>query len=350
MRGVAFTGNRQIAYIEVPDPTPGPGEVVLEIKASGLCGSDLHHYRSPTGFGGPFPPSGGPIIAGHEPCGVVAAVGPGVPASEARLGDRVMVHHYWGCGGCDQCRSGWAQLCTEQRPLIYGSNAHGSHAPYMKVPARTLVRLAPELSFAAGAAISCGTGTAYFALRRMQLSGRDTIAIFGQGPVGLAATQLAAAQGARVIALDPNPERLRRAEEFGADALIDPNRDDALDTIRELTKGGADMALETAGATSARAMAMRCVRVWGTVGLVGIGGDLHIGFGEIMPRQLTILTSWTFSAVGQAECARFAVSRAIAIDKIFTHRWALADAAEAYRVFDQQIGGKGVFITDAAAA
>ena len=98
---------------------------------------------------------------------------------------RVMVHHYQGCTQCNHCRSGWQQLCQEVPVKVYGSNAHGGHARYLKVPANTLVPLPDELSFSAGAAISCGSGTAYSALRRMRLSGNDTIAIFGQGPVGL---------------------------------------------------------------------------------------------------------------------------------------------------------------------
>ena len=97
-----------------------------------------------------------------------------------------MVHHYQGCTQCDHCRSGWQQLCQEVPVKVYGGNAHGGHARYLKVPANTMVPLPEELSFTAGAAISCGSGTAYGALRRMNVSGRDTIAIFGQGPVGLA--------------------------------------------------------------------------------------------------------------------------------------------------------------------
>src|SRR5579883_1614157 len=117
-------------------------------------------------------------------------------------GARVMVHHYQGCALCNHCRSGWSQLCQEVPVKVYGNNANGGHAPYLVVPANTLVPLPDELSFTTGAAISCGTGTAWGALRRMNLSGQDTIAIFGQGPVGLSATQLAKAMGARVIALD----------------------------------------------------------------------------------------------------------------------------------------------------
>ncbi len=119
-----------------------------------------------------------------------------------------MIHHYQGCTTCNHCRSGWGQLCQEVPVKVYGNNAHGGHAHYLKVPANTVLPLPDELSFIAGAAISCGTGTAYGALRRANISGNDTIAVFGQGPVGLSATQLAAAMGARVIALDVSPDRL----------------------------------------------------------------------------------------------------------------------------------------------
>jgi D-arabinose 1-dehydrogenase-like Zn-dependent alcohol dehydrogenase len=204
MRGVVFLGNRKIELREFPDPAPGPGDVVLAIKASGMCGSDLHPYRAAgnaaaaLGLGG----KGEPVIAGHEPCGVIAAVGPGVPAEQARVGQRVMNHHYRGCGECKHCRVGWSQLCR-RGITVYGMTGHGGHAPFMKVPARTNVPLPDELSFEEGAAVACGTGTAYGALKRLDVSGRDTLAVFGQGPVGLSATMLGVAMGARVIAIDP---------------------------------------------------------------------------------------------------------------------------------------------------
>src|SRR5262249_51914672 len=139
-----------------------------------------------------------------------------------------------------------------------------AHARYMKVPADTLVPLPDELSFATGAAISCGTGTAYQALRRMNAKGGDTAAIVGQGPVGLAPRQLAVAMGARVIALDVSADRLARARDFGAEILIDPGTCDAAVRIREHTHGlGADMALDTSGASEGRIAAMRGTRAWG---------------------------------------------------------------------------------------
>jgi threonine dehydrogenase-like Zn-dependent dehydrogenase len=346
MRAVVFAGDRKVEFMEFPDPSPGPGEAVLEIKASGMCGSDLKFYRAKGGAEAlGLGKLSGPVIGGHEPCGVVAAVGAGVPASQARVGDRVMVHHYIGCGTCEHCRVGWSQLCGAGI-VVYGATGHGAHAPYMKVPASTLVPLPDALSFETGAAISCGTGTAFGALRRLNLSGRDTIAIFGQGPVGLSATQLAAAMGARVIALDIGAERLTRAKEFGAHETVDPGSNDPISAIKALTHGrGADLTLDTSGSAAGRIAAVRSARTWGTVCFVGEGGDVTIDVSpDMIRKQLTVMASWTFSTVGQADCANFVVERKIAVDRLFTHRWKLDQAVEAYQLFDKQTSGKGVFL------
>ena len=348
MQGVAFMGDRTLEFVTLDDPAPAPGEVVLEIKASGLCGSDLKTYRAPKGGalkGLGFKGSGEPVIAGHEPAGVVAAVGRNVDPRTCRVGDRVMVHHYHGCDVCPHCRTGWTQMCVEG-PVVYGLTGHGSHAPYMKVPASTLVRLPDALSFSTGAAISCGTGTAYGALVRMNLSARDTIAIVGQGPVGLSATQLAAAMGARVIAVDISAARAARATEFGAAHTIDSSQVDPVEAIRELTGGlGVSRSLDTSGAAAGRSAAVRCAGAWGVVCFVGEGGQVTLEVSpEILRKQLTIVGSWTFSTVGQADCARFVAERELPVDDLFTERWSLDQAAEAYRVFDRQDTGKAVFL------
>jgi D-arabinose 1-dehydrogenase-like Zn-dependent alcohol dehydrogenase len=258
----------------------------------------------------------------------------------------VMVHHYSGCGWCEHCRSGWAQLCQSAPIKIYGGNTHGGHAKYLKVPAATLVALPDEVSFEAGAAISCGTGTAYAALRRMHLGGSDTIAIFGQGPVGLSATQFAAAMGARVIALDISAERLTRAGEFGADALINPAESDALAEIKKLTGGrGADLALDTSGSQQGANSAVRSTKIWGSTVLIAGPGPLNLSIThDLTHRQQTIYGVWTFSIAGQLECARYVAERGIDVDRVFTHTWSLDQAEEAYRLTDGQDAGKGVFL------
>jgi threonine dehydrogenase-like Zn-dependent dehydrogenase len=348
MKGVVFLGDRQLELRDFPDPTPGPGDVVIEIKASGMCGSDLHAYRAPRdgsmasalGLGG----EGGPVIAGHEPCGVVVARGPGVPPELAPMGARVMNHHYKGCGACKHCLVGWSQLCGKGR-IVYGVTGHGGHARYMVAPARTMVPLPEALGFEEGAAVSCGTGTAYGALKRLAVSGRDTLAVFGQGPVGLSATLLGVAMGARVIAVDVSPERLALARDFGAAHVVDARRDEPVAAIRELTGGeGADCAVDCSGASEGRQATVRCVRTWGQACFVGEGGTTAFDVSQDMiRRQLTLHASWTFSAVGQWECARFVAERQVSLRKLLTHRFRLEQADEAYRLFDTQTTGKGVF-------
>jgi threonine dehydrogenase-like Zn-dependent dehydrogenase len=349
MKGVVFLGERQLELRDFPDPSPGPGEVVLEIKASGMCGSDLHPYRAPRsggaaaslGLGG----SGGPVIAGHEPCGVVAAVGAGVPESVAAVGQRVMNHHYKGCQRCKHCRTGWSQLCRGGI-TVYGITGHGAHAHYMKAPAGTCVPLPDEMSFEEGAAVSCGTGTAYQALKRIDVSGRDTLAIFGQGPVGLSATLLGAAMGARVIAVDLSPERRKLAKEFGAAETIDPKAADVVAAVHALTNGqGAECTMDCTGNAEARIAALKCADTWGRVALVGEGGQTMFDVSQqMLRRQLTIHASWTFSTTIQEECARYIVKKSVPLKKLITERWKLGQAAEAYALFDKQSTGKGVFV------
>jgi threonine dehydrogenase-like Zn-dependent dehydrogenase len=346
MEGLHFPGGRVVERITVEDPTPAAGEVVVEIKASGMCGSELKFFRAADDVELNLQMSKDPIIAGHEPCGIIAAVGPGTDPRQAKVGDRVMVYHYTGCGVCEHCSVGWAHLCREQPIVIYGVNGHGSHAPYMKMPLSCVVPLPDGLSFEAGAAISCGTGTAYSALRRIGLSGRDTIAIFGQGPAGLSATLLASAMGARVIALDLSSERLERAKEFGAEFTLDPTKTDPVEAIKEITGGkGASRTLEVAGSEEARHQAALATATWGTLCLVGEGGDLKLDVTlEIGRIQLNIVGSWTFSSHIQREAAEFAVRKDLPIDKFFTAKWTLDQAEEAYREFDSQTTGKAVFL------
>src|SRR5262247_3006119 len=279
MKGVVFLGDRKLELRDFPDPAPGPRDVVLEIKASGVCGSDLHNYRAPANPGGAV--TGGirraaGMIAGHEPCGVVAAVG----------------------------------------------------------------------SCVTGAAISCGTGTAWGALKRINLQGGETIAIFGQGPVGLSATQFAVVMGARVIAIDVAPERRKLAQAFGAHEVIDPKAHDVVKAIRDLTHGeGAHKTLDASSAPDARAAAVRAVRSWGTACFVGERGQVTLDVSpDLLRRQVTLVGSWTFSKQGQAECAEFVADRGVDVEKLFTHRWKLEQAEEAYKLFDTQTTGKAVIL------
>lgn len=335
MKGVVFTGNRNLEIRSFEDPAPGPDEVVLEIRASGICGTDLHYYREPA-------PED--RIRGHEPCGVVVARGAMVDPAFAPEGARMMVHHYDGCRTCPNCMTGWTQLC-DQGSIVYGRNGDGAHAHYMKVPVRTLVPLPEALSFVEGAAVSCGTGTAWGALRRMNVPGGATIAVIGQGPVGLSATMLASAMGARVIAVDIAPDRLDRALDFGADALIDAT-EGLTEQLRGLTGGlGVSHVMECSGSGKATEEALAATRTWGTLCLVGLGATATFATGPgVILRQATVIGSWTFSITGQKECAEFCAERSLPVEDLFTHRFTLDDAEGAYRLFDTQTTGKAVIL------
>lgn len=341
MRGVVFMGNRELDLIELQDPEPDNGEVVVSIKASGMCGTDLIFYRASA----PTTHDGQLLIQGHEPCGIIEAVGPGVPAHVASVGDRVMIHHYWGCGGCQECRSGWPQLCGNETPHVPTLNEHGAHADLFKIPAIQTMPLPDELSFMAGAAIGCGTGTAWGALVRLgSVAGKDVLVV-GQGPVGQSVTMFAAALGGRVIAADVVPARLEKAREFGADVVINSADVGLLEAVNDATSGrGAAVVLETSGVTAAAAQALEAVATWGRLCYVGVNADVQFNTLNTLRRQLTLMTTWTLSTVEQMRCAQFAVEHQLPVDALFTHRWSLDQAAEAYAWFDHQADGKGVFV------
>ena len=346
MLGLVFTGDRGVALREFPDPIAGPGDVVVAMRASGICGSDLNLYRKPAAA----TTAARAVVCGHEPCGVVLERGPGVPEHQAPIGQRVMVHHYRGCGRCHQCRIGYTQMCAQT--VIMGTDVHGGNAPYLLAPASALVELPEELSFAEGAAIACGTGTAYAALKRLEVSGRDTLAIFGQGPVGLAATQLARAMGARVVALDPSAARRALAAELGAEVTLDPLATDPVLAIRELTHGeGADATLDCSGHPEARANCARAARLWGRACFVGAHGTATFDMTpDVIHKQLTMYGSWTFNPALMAECARFAVDRQVPLGRVFTDTFTLNEAAAAFRQTEGQATGKGVFMLPSEAS
>ena len=338
MRGVMFNGNRVAEIREFPDPHAGPGEAVVKIRASGMCGTDLHRYRGTVAVN---------AITGHEPCGVIAELGAGAPAG-LTVGDRVVVHHYAGCGLCEICAMGFEQACPHGHVTFGGVDAHGANADYILVPSRLLVPLPEELSFEGGAAISCGTGTAWNGLKKMNVAGGDIVAIFGQGPVGLSGTMCAKAMGARVIAVDVVPERLELARGYGADHVINARDTDPVEAIKELTGGlGSTASLETSGNPECRSQILKAMRTFGRCCYVGMGDPSTIDFrSDVIFKVATIFGSWTFSKSELIEICRFMVEEKVPLDDLVTHRFDLDNAVEAFRVFDGATTGKCVFVLD----
>src|SRR5215212_5366625 len=183
MQGVYLPGDRQVTIEELPEPVPGPGQVLVRMRASTICGSDIRAiYREHLGRG---PEAYRGVIAGHEPCGEIVEVGP--ECRRFAPGDRVVLYHIAGCGLCADCRAGYFISCTSPLRAAYGWQRDGGHADLLLAEESTCIPLPPELDFVDGACIACGFGTAYEALVRGAVSGRDALLITGLGPVGLAA-------------------------------------------------------------------------------------------------------------------------------------------------------------------
>ncbi len=246
---------------DVPLPTVGPGDVLVRVKAAGICHSDVH-YRAGTSAVGPLPQT-----LGHEVAGVVEKVGPEVAGVE--VGDRVSLHYLLTCGQCVYCRTGHEQFCPQGQMI--GKHTDGGYAEYIAVPARNAVRLPAKVSFEHGAIMMCSSSTSFHALRKARLQAGETVAVFGAGGLGMSAIQLAQVMGAlAVYAVDINPAKLALAEDLGAIAVHAAQADPVAE-IRRLTGGrGVDVAVEVIGLKQTMEQAVASLAVLGRAALAGI--------------------------------------------------------------------------------
>jgi propanol-preferring alcohol dehydrogenase len=239
MKAVRMIGpGKPLELQEIPIPSFGEEEVLVRVRAAGICHSDAH-YRAGRSLMGMLP-----ITLGHEVAGEVEWVGPHV--THVKAGDRVCLHYNISCGDCYYCKTGNEQFCTTVKMI--GHHIDGGYAEYISIPAHNAIRLPDEISFEEGATLMCASATALHALRRGRVKDGETVAVFGVGGLGMSAIQLAKALGAaEVYAVDIKMDKLELASDYGA-IPIDASRLEAVDEIRKLTKGkGVDVALEMIG-------------------------------------------------------------------------------------------------------
>jgi threonine dehydrogenase-like Zn-dependent dehydrogenase len=341
MQGVVLPGDSTVAPVTRDVPEPGYGQVLLAMKASSICGSDIRAiYREHLGRGAEAYRG---VIAGHEPCGQVVAVGPG--CRRLAEGDRVVVYHISGCGICEQCRRGYQVGCTDPSREAYGWQRDGGHAEYLLAEERTCLPLPESLSYVDGALVSCGFGTAYEALLRLDVSGRDSLLVTGLGPVGLAAAMLARAMGAGpVVGTDVSAERLTLALELGlVDTAVHAD-DRAGDRLDELTSGrGFSATVDCSGHPTARHLALSRTATWGRCAFVGEGGT--VGF-DVSPllihKQVTLHGSWVTSVGHMADLLGHLDRWRLHPETTVTDTFALDDAGAAYALADRGTAGKVV--------
>ena len=285
MRAALFYGPHQPLRLEdVPVPDPGPGEVLVKVAACGVCHTDLHYldHGTPT-FKAP------PLVLGHEIAGTLASPDPTGRLAE---GEHVLLPAVLSCGRCTACRNGRENIC--ENGVMLGNTIDGGYAEYVKVPARDVLRLPPEIPLVEGSIIADALTTPYHAVvNRGRVRPGDRVVVIGCGGVGLNVVQMAAALGARVTAVDIAAAKLEWARRLGAESVLDssavPRPDRAL---RELTGGGADVAFEAVGRATTQELAVGAVRTGGRVVFVGYSPEsMPLNAGRVMFRELEIVGS-----------------------------------------------------------
>ena len=290
---------RPLTIEEVPIPTPGPGEVLVKIMASGVCHTDLHAADGDW----PVKPTL-PFIPGHEGAGIVVALGPGV--SGLREGDPVGIA--WlhdACGACEHCLTGWETLCESQHNSGYGVN--GSFAEYAIGSAAYVGRLPERPDFSALAPILCAGVTTYKGIKETEARPGDWIVISGVGGLGHVAIQYAKAMGLHVAAVDVTSEKLALARALGAEIAVNGRSPSAVDEVLTGTGGGAHGVLVTAVSVPAFGQALRMVRRKGTVSLVGLPpGDFPTPIFDVVLKRITIRGSIVGTRQDLTEALAFA--------------------------------------------
>ena len=340
MKAAFLPGNSTVELKSVPIPKPGHGEVLLEVKASTICGSDIrciyheHLGKGPEGYQG--------VIAGHEPSGLIVETGSG--CRKFKTGDRVIVYHISGCGVCNDCRRGYMISCTSREyRRAYGWQRDGGMAEFLLAEEKDLILLPDELTYFDGAQVACGFGTVYEALQKVGINGNDAVLITGLGPVGLAAGALCRKMGAeKTIGIDISPERRDLALRLGLCDIVLAAGPDNVEQVRKLTGGhGVERAVDCSANAEARTAAIRATRKWGKMVMVGEGGSVTFNPSpDIIHDQKTIYGSWVTSTWLMEELVEQLVRWNLHPEEIITHRFALDKAAEAYALMASGRCGK----------
>ena len=334
MRGVVHSGPNQVVVIDRPDPTPGPGEAVVDMRISGICASDLHQVRRE-------PRGERRVIRGHEPCGIVSSVGEGV--AHVAPGDRVTLYHYQSCGLCQDCREGNWMWCDAKR--AFGWHVDGGHADKVLTDARNCMKLPEGLTFEDGAFIACGAGTTWSALHKVRPSAEDVVQVVGLGPLGLVGVAFCKAFGATVVAIGRRAARLQAAYDLGADMVIDI--DDCAEPAKALKEAfprGADKAYETSGSAEGQRQMLAALRRGGSAVCVGLGSrEAAINLGRIAGPQWTLHGSFVMNAAEYEPLTRFMVRHGIHLAPLVTHRFGIEQAQEAYDMAREGDCAKVVF-------
>ena len=312
---------------DIPVPQVGSQDVLVRVKAAGICHSDAH-YRA-----GVSPIRPLPMTLGHEVAGVVEEIGETVAG--IRPGDRVCLHYMVTCGNCEYCNKGNEQFCKSGSMI--GKYRPGGYAEYISLPARSVFKLPIEIPFEQGAIMMCSSATSFHALQKARVKAGETVAIFGVGGLGMSAVQLAYAMGAmKVFGVDLNLNKLALAKEYGA-IPINVGQVDAVQEIKHQTQGkGVDVALELIGLPVTMRQAIECVGVFGRIGLVGLNEKtIEINpYVELLAKEAEIIGVSDHLASEIPSLIEYVRAGKLDLSKVISHTVSL-NADEINEVFDK---------------
>lgn len=323
MKALVLSAYHILTYEEVPRPEPGPEDVLIQVKACAICGSDVHGMDGSTGRRIP------PVIMGHEASGVITKTGAAVKGY--KIGDRVTFDSTVYCGDCFFCRRGEINLCDNRRVLGVSCaeyRMHGAFADYIAVPQRILCPVPDAVSFAQAAMVE-PLSIALHALRRSPLSLGQSAVVVGAGMIGLLVIQLLKLAGcSRIIAVDRVDAKLAMARTFGADVLLNTEKDDVATQVYRVTGGrGADVALEVVGIEPTVQISIACLRKGGSLTLVGnITPTVAFPLQVAVTRQLSLYGSCS-SAGEYPDCLDLIAGHKVDVDSFISAVAPLSDGA-----------------------
>jgi len=343
MRANVFRGVNQFGVEEVERPSAGTGEAVIRVTLTTICGTDLHIVR------GEYPVKPG-LIIGHEPAGVIEELGAGVTGY--KVGERVLVGAITPCGQCLACLSGHLSQCGhgEGYEAIggwrLGNTIHGAQAEFVRVPnaQANLAKIPDDVRDEQVVLLSDIASTGFSGAESGGVRIGDTVVVFAQGPIGLCSTIGAKLMGASlVIGVDGDETRLKMSRKMGADFVIDYRQQDVVATVKRLTGGGADIAIEALGTQATFENALRSLRPGGTLSSLGVySGKLQLPY-DAFAAGLGDHRIVTTLCPGGKERMRRLISlvknRRIDLTPLLTHSFALAEIRKAYELFGNRADG-----------
>ena len=332
MKALLLSEYKKLSVVDMPTPEIGDDDVLVRVRACGICGSDIHGYDGSTGRRIP------PLVMGHEAAGVIEHTGRGVQGFKA--GDRVTFDSTVSCGKCDFCKSGRINLCDNRTVLGVSCGEyrrHGAFAEYVSVPARILYKLPDSLPFERAALIEA-VSIAVHAVSRHVPKPDDTVVVVGSGMIGVLVIQVLKEKGCRnIVAVDLDNDKLALAQRMGAARTLNPADGDVTAAVRDLTGGrGADASFEVVGHGNTVLTAIRSLRKGGTVVLVGnLSPKVELPLQEVVSREISVLGSCASS--GEIpECIDLLARGAVNVDPLISLKATLDDAPG---LFERLYGG-----------